>query len=631
MARESFRRVQSMIKAGSNASGNAAAFGALEAVLILLLVMTLALAFGYANAASEPGGTPRGLLSFVNWAHNEAGWGLQALALVAEPATRLFPSLAKPSGAAVGLGLFSAVLFVLAVLVHRVRAGYAIAASLGLSNTLRRQVHRQCFRLGQSALPTEGIGPLLDLFGAKIDRIRAGAAGDLALKSRDPILIIGLVLFAFAVSPIATLWLLGVSGLAAWVIDRLRREELAVMAHSDAESRLQRSLLEEDLSLVRTVRAFSLERLDQRRFEDHLDQLDEAEAKRLQAHPSWQLRSGLVVAIAVAIGLAGILIGITITRRLTLIEVLIAGGCLAAAIPLAGRWVLRRRDRDRIDATAREVFDYLAKRPELLQAVGAEFLPPLQEKIRCENITIASPAGRPLLDRVSVEFRAGVRNAVMGLEDESNYALVSLIPRLIDPQQGRVLFDGKDLRDVTLESLRAQVGVIFQNDMAFTDTVAMNIGLGDPSIPLARIIEAAKIARAHSFIRKLPQGYDTIIGPLGHQLSVDELYRIALARVYLYDPSIVILEEPTEKLSDEAKFMIDDAMARVELGRTLIFVPSRLSTIRSCQRVVVLHEGKVVGMGTHKELNATNKLYRHIQYIRFNPFSPGEVEPGHVA
>ncbi len=218
----------------------------------------------------------------------------------------------------------------------------------------------------------------------------------------------------------------------------------------------------------------------------------------------------------------------------------------------------------------------------------------------------------------------------MSLEEDAKQALVCLIPRLIDPKVGRVRIDGHDLRDVTLESIRAQVATVLQADLVFTDSVAVNIGLGDPSYPLPRIIEAAKVAHAHNFIQDLPHGYDTIIGQLGHYLSLDEQYRIALARAYLHDPSIVIIEEPNVPLDDDTKHLIDDTIARLAQGRTLIILPHRLSTIRSCNQIIVLQNGRVESIGQPRELQNESKLYRHLQYVEFNQFATGDIEAGQM-
>jgi ABC-type multidrug transport system fused ATPase/permease subunit len=254
----------------------------------------------------------------------------------------------------------------------------------------------------------------------------------------------------------------------------------------------------------------------------------------------------------------------------------------------------------------------------------------MHDRVTLENVSLESRSGRILLDGVSAEFRAGTRTALMGLDDDAKLALACLIPRLIDPKIGRVRIDGQDLRDVTLESVRAQVAIVLQSDLAFTDSVMMNIGLGDPSYSLPRIIEAAKVAHAHHFIQDLPHGYDTIIGPLGHYLEADELYRIALARAYLHDPAIVIVEEPNTSLDDNTKHLIDDTIARLGEGRTLIILPHRLSTIRSCHQIIVLQNGRVESVGQPRQLQSESKLYRHLQYVEFNQFATGEIEAGQM-
>ncbi len=280
--------------------------------------------------------------------------------------------------------------------------------------------------------------------------------------------------------------------------------------------------------------------------------------------------------------------------------------------------------------SAAGIFEFLERKPELHQHGGAQFLPPLRDRITLENVTLESRSGRVLLEGVSAEFPVGSKTAIMSLDEDAKHALVCLIPRLIDPKVGRVRIDGHDLRDVTLESIRAQVATVLQADLVFTDSVIMNIGLGDPSFELPRIIEAAKVAHAHNFIQDLPHGYDTIIGPLGHYLKPDEQYRLALARAYLHDPSIVIIEEPMTPLDDDVKHLVDDTVARLAEGRTLILLPHRLSTIRSCDQIIVLSNGRVDAAGKPRQLQSENKLFRHLQYVEFNQFATGEIEAGQM-
>jgi ABC-type bacteriocin/lantibiotic exporter with double-glycine peptidase domain len=175
------------------------------------------------------------------------------------------------------------------------------------------------------------------------------------------------------------------------------------------------------------------------------------------------------------------------------------------------------------------------------------------------------------------------------------------------------------------------VGVVLQADLVFTDSVLVNIGLGEPMNTLPRVIEAAKIAHAHHFIQDLPHGYDTTIGPLGHYLKPDEQFRIALARAFLHDPSILIVEEPSTAIDENTKHLIDDSLGRIANGRTLVILPHRLTTVRSCDRAIVLHEGRAEDAGSLAQLQADSKLFRHLIYTEFNEFATGDIEAGQIA
>ena len=312
------------------------------------------------------------------------------------------------------------------------------------------------------------------------------------------------------------------------------------------------------------------------------------------------------------------------------------GASLVVVIALAvlGRLAERRfrlgETLKRANRSSATIFDYLDRRPELLMAPGAQFLPPMKGRITFENVSLDDPSGRPVLAGVSTEIRAGGRAALLGLDEAAKQAFVCLVPRLIDPSVGRVRIDSTDLKDVTLESVRAQVATIFQADLVFSDTVFHNIGLGDPSFGLARVVEAAKMAHVHHAIQQLPDGYDTVIGAVGAYVSEDEQYRIALARAWLHDPSIVIIEEPTTPLAEDIKSLVDDTIDRLAENRTLIFLPHRLSTIRKCGQVIMLQNGRIEDQGTPRELQARSNLYRHLQYVEFNQFATGEIEAGQM-
>jgi ATP-binding cassette subfamily B protein len=207
--------------------------------------------------------------------------------------------------------------------------------------------------------------------------------------------------------------------------------------------------------------------------------------------------------------------------------------------------------------------------------------------------------------------------AIVGSDDAERHALISLIPRFLDPSSGEVRIDGKNIRWVTLDSLRSQTAVVSPRDLIFNDTVANNIGCGDPSYSVPQIIEAAKLVHAHNFIQRLPHGYETRIGDMGHSLSIGEQFRIALARAVLRDPAIIIIEEPRDTMDDGTKKMLDDAYARILPERTVILLPHRLSTLKSCDRIYVIHNGKLAAEGQHKELLQESELYRHLYYLEY--------------
>jgi ABC-type multidrug transport system fused ATPase/permease subunit len=515
-------------------------------------------------------------------------------------------------------------------LVAQLRRSVLAKAVSALAIALRRQIHRQMYRLGQSSLPTEGTGPVVNLFSREVNEIRDGLFVDLDLKWRTAVLGVGLLALALFLSPVLTAFLLSL-GAVVWLASRVMLRDARRTADAAMrDAAVQLCLLHEDLGLLRTVRVYGVENFDKLRFDEHLERLHEADVRRIKTEGRLNPTIGLLFGSAAILALGMLCHSALVGRNYSPAAVLVLAATLICLVYPIRQWLLWRRSVHQANRTATTVFEFLERKPELLQQGGARFLPPLQDRISLENVTLQSRSGQVLLEGVSAEFPAGSRTAIMSQEEDTKQALVCLIPRLIDPKVGRVRIDGHDLREVTLESIRAQVSTVLQADLVFTDSIAVNIGLGDPAYPLPRIIEAAKVAHAHNFIQELPHGYDTIIGQLGHYLRPDEQYRVALARAYLHDASIVIIEEPAVPLDDDTKHLIDDTVARVSQGRTLIILPHRLSTIRSCNQIIVLQNGRIESVGQPRELQNESKLYRHLQYVEFNQFATGDIEAGQM-
>jgi ATP-binding cassette, subfamily B, bacterial len=441
---------------------------------------------------------------------------------------------------------------------------------------------------------------------------------------------VGLILCALFLSPLMTLFLGSLGGLILMIARAMNRDARRISDAAQRAAAMQLVLLHEDLSLLRTVRIYGMENVEKPRFDEHLERFRAADVRRIQTEGRLNPTTGLLygVALVLAIGFLGSIV--MVTHRLAPASALVLFAALVGlAHPIVERLRMVKAVR-RANRSAGAVFEFLDRKPELQEPGGAQFLPPLRDRISFENVTLESHSGRTLLDNVSVEMPAGSRTAIMSLDEDAKHTMVCLIPRLIDPKVGRVRIDGQDLQDITLESIRAQVATVLQTDLVFTDSVLVNIGLGDPSHGLPRIIEAAKVAHAHNFIQDLPHGYDTIIGPMGHYLEPDAQYRIALARAYLHDPSIVIIEEPAVPLDEDTKHLIDDTVARLSRNRTVIILPHRLSTIRSCDQIVILHNGRVEAIGKPRQLQSESKLFRHLQYVEFNQFATGEIEAGQM-
>jgi len=222
------------------------------------------------------------------------------------------------------------------------------------------------------------------------------------------------------------------------------------------------------------------------------------------------------------------------------------------------------------------------------------------------------------LEGISFTASAGQLVALVGPSGAGKTTVTYLIPRLYDPTDGLIRIDGHDLRDVTLESLSAAIGMVTQETYLFHDTIRTNLIYAKPDATQAEIESAARAANIHNFIMDLSEGYDTIVGERGYRLSGGEKQRVALARVILKNPRILVLDEATSSLDSESESLIQDALKRVMAGRTSIVIAHRLSTILAADLILVMDRGKIVERGTHEELLAVNGLYAQLYETQFN-------------
>ena len=520
------------------------------------------------------------------------------------------------------------ILFILAFCLAVVRgallnavAYFAASATLETVTRIRRAICFHIYRLGSLAVRTAGPAEAAGLATRQVEAIGEAIEVSLAVPYRHPITFLLLVGLIFLVNFwLAMSFLL--LALLVWVIGGqvaayFRRE--ARIGSRQAEAAL--TLIQESMSILRLVKCYQMERFNQNRVERQLAESGRANWRRLRGNA---LARPLLLAVAL---LAGVALSYLGARSVLAGEFTVAGLVLLAvslvsmAPPLIG-WLDARRKLRRGREAAAAVFEFLDRRGEAAEAADAEFLPALTTRLEFRQVSLKEPGtGHMVLDNVSFAIPLGSRVAFVGPDLTAKHAIVSLIPRYLDPTSGEIRIEDKNIKWVTHESLRAQVAVVTQDDLVFSDSIANNIGCGAPEYNLPQIIEAAKLAHAHQFIERLPYGYETQVGEHGHSLTPGEKFRIALARALLRDPSILILEEPTSPVDEDTLALLDDTLERVAQGRSLVFLANRLSTLRSVHRVFLLKDGQLEAAGSHRDL-LQNNYYRRLPILADSTLEP---------
>jgi subfamily B ATP-binding cassette protein MsbA len=465
--------------------------------------------------------------------------------------------------------------------------------------------------LGQSAsfFARNTTGQLLSRVSNDVGQVQRAVSETASDLLRESLALVGYAAILFWIDArLATVCLTGAPIIVYPLVrlgQRIRRtarrsqEAQEVMSHVGAET----------FSAHRIVKAFGAEEREAGRFRDALTHLYRTNMRVVRAlslmPPFMELLGGVGMAAALWHGSAQIASGRLSTGEFT--------SFLAALLMMyAPAKKLSRVNANLQQAIAAgdRIFELMDEHTEVPEVADAQPMPPFSSRIELQDVSFAyEDAHRSILRNISLTVPAGQMVAIVGRSGAGKTTLVNLLPRFYDVTSGSIRFDGRDIRQVTLKSLRAQIGIVTQETVLFDDTIANNIAYGSLRTAPAEIEAAARAAHAHEFIAALPRGYETRIGERGQKLSGGQRQRLAIARALLKNAPVLILDEATSALDTEAELLVQDALAALMLNRTSFVIAHRLSTIMRADAIIVLERGRIVEIGRHDDLLAREGVY----------------------
>jgi ATP-binding cassette, subfamily B, multidrug efflux pump len=514
----------------------------------------------------------------------------------------------------VGAAVLIVVFAVVRGLFSFVQSYMAERTSQGIAFDFRNEIFAKIQRLSFSYHDRNQTGQLMIRATDDVEKVRLFLAQGLIIAAQALLLFVATLIVLFTTNWQLTLVVLPILPIALVLFGVFGAVSQPLFAEVQKRLSALNTVLQESVAGIKVVKAFTREAQQTQKFDDSASNLY---AQSLKVGRTFSFLFPLIFLLA-QVGQALLLyfggqqivngtfdIGGYQEFTLYLVYVFFPLGQLGFIISLMAQ----------ASASADRIFEILDAKSDVSDKSGATALPAIRGHVTFHNVTFRYFGGStPVLDQVTFEAQPGQTVALLGATGSGKTTIINLIPRFYDASEGTILIDGHDVRDVTLDSLRSQIGIVLQETNLFSGSIRENIAFGRPDATLDEIIDAAKAAAAHDFIMSFPDGYDTSVGERGSTLSGGQKQRIAIARALLLNPQILILDDSTSSVDLQTESQIQVALDRLMKGRTSFVIAQRISTVVNADHILVLDKGKVVASGTHGELMETSPIYAEIYH-----------------